>query len=210
MVVHGFSSEDSYCLMNTSRVYHFEWMTTLIEVCRYTDTKKTHFQLWHKFELLFLLFKALIRWGRFFSRWNTKLPEQTEQEVNKHQYHPGCCATQMLRTTWKTQISICHLIGGNKEDNDIENNRQEEVGSGFSACCWRKWWEANSETEDEGTWCPIREDRVHVVQKLHLNSASLKDHFCTREYVQHAASQIQSAVQTPSCCHQTGVALKLH
>lgn len=32
-------------------------------------------------------------------------------------------------------MSIYNLIHGNMEDGDIENNRQEDAGGGFSARC---------------------------------------------------------------------------
>lgn len=92
-------------------------------------------------------------------------PEQKEQEVNKHHFYPGCCATQSL--TWKPQISICYLIQGNRiMILKITDKRRLVVVSLHAA--EEKWWEAHSETEDEGTWRPIRENKV---QKLRLNSA---------------------------------------
>lgn len=62
-------------------------------------------------------------------------------------------------TFWRGEphISVRSLIPVNKEDNGVS---QKQADGGFSTCYWRK----RRETEDEGTWRPIRENRVQVCQ----------------------------------------------
>lgn len=133
--------------------------------------------------------------GNIFPPLKRKVLLQNRLSGNKHHYYPGCCATKIV--TRRPPISICSRIHGDREDNHIKNKRQEEVGVGFCACCWRKCWQ----TGDEGTWRPIRKKRP---QKLCLISAILKHHFCI--YITHnAADFIQHVSATKSVLYTTSV-----